>query len=74
MLALRLPPGVEDRIDAVAKKTGRTKSSFAREAILEKLEEMEDYAIAVERLRNPGKGIPLSELLAEFAEDLDANP
>ena len=74
MLALRLTPDIEARLDTVAKKTGRTKSSFAREAILEKLVEMEDYAVAVERLKNPGKGIPLSELLTEFADDLDKNP
>jgi len=34
MLALRLPPDIEKRLDALAKKTGRTKSYYAREAIL----------------------------------------
>ena len=34
MLALRLPPEIEKRLDALAKKTGRTKSFYAREAIL----------------------------------------
>jgi hypothetical protein len=34
MLALRLPAEIEQRLDALAKKTGRSKSYYAREAIL----------------------------------------
>jgi RHH-type rel operon transcriptional repressor/antitoxin RelB len=43
MLAVRLQPEIEARLDALAKKTGRTKTHFVREAIEEYLEEMEDY-------------------------------
>lgn len=71
MLALRLPADIEERLEAVAKKTGRTKSSFAREAILEKLEEMEDYAVAVERVRTMGKTLAWEEVAAEL-DKLDA--
>jgi predicted transcriptional regulator len=39
MLALRLPPEIEQRLDALAKKTGRSKSYCAREAILRQIEE-----------------------------------
>ncbi len=42
MLALRLPPEIEKRLDALAKKTGRTKSFYAREAILRHLDDLED--------------------------------
>ena len=35
MLALRLPPDLERRLDALAKRTGRSKSFYAREAIIE---------------------------------------
>ena len=34
MLALRLPAEIEQRLEALAKKTGRSKSYYAREAIL----------------------------------------
>ena len=34
MLAIRLPPDMESRLDAVAKTTGRTKTFYARDAIL----------------------------------------
>ena len=40
MLALRLPTEIEERLDALAKATGRTKSFYAREAILEHLEDL----------------------------------
>ena len=66
MLALRLSPEIEARLEAMAKKTGRTKSFYAREAILEKLEDMEDYYLAVERLKNPGKRLSWDEVKAEM--------
>lgn len=66
MLALRLPPEIEARLDAIAKQNGRTKSAFAREAILEKLEDMEDYAIAVERLQTMGERIDWEDVKAEL--------
>ena len=34
MLALRLPPDIEKRLDDLAAKTGRSKSFHAREAVL----------------------------------------
>jgi RHH-type rel operon transcriptional repressor/antitoxin RelB len=72
MLALRLPPEIEERLDALAKRTGRTKSYYAREAILEKLEDLEDYYIAEERIRtDSGERVSLADVMAEFADDLE---
>jgi len=50
MLAIRLPPEVESRLDALAKATGRTKTFYAREAILEHLDALEDLYLAEQRL------------------------
>lgn len=50
MLAIRLDKKIEDRLTALAKKTGRTKTFYAREAILEHLQELEDTYLAIERL------------------------
>src|SRR5437762_545760 len=50
MLALRLPPEIEKRLAALAKKTGRTKTFYAREAILRHLEDLEDAHLARRRL------------------------
>ncbi|WP_345860773.1 type II toxin-antitoxin system RelB family antitoxin, partial [Shewanella algae] len=43
MLAIRLPEDVEARLSALASQTGRTKTFYAREAILAHLEDLEDY-------------------------------
>ena len=50
MLAIRLPAEVENRLDALAKATGRTKTFYAREAILEHLDDLEDLYLAEQRL------------------------
>lgn len=50
MLALRLPAEIEARLDALAKATGRPKSFYARQAILEHLDDMEDLYLAEQRL------------------------
>jgi predicted nucleotidyltransferase/predicted DNA-binding protein len=42
MLALRLPADVEARLDALARKTGRTKSFYARTAIAAHMAELEE--------------------------------
>ena len=62
MLALRLPPAIEKRLDALAKKTGRTKSFYAREAILRHIEDIEDYYLARRRLARGGSRITLESL------------
>ena len=43
MPAIRLDPEIEARLERLARKTGRTKTYYAREAILEHLEDLEDY-------------------------------
>ncbi|MES9856586.1 MAG: TraY domain-containing protein [Sedimenticola sp.] len=55
MLALRLPNEIEQRLTELAAKTGRSKSFYAREAILEHLEELEDAYLGAERLKTPAK-------------------
>ena len=54
MLSVRLPEEIEARLQTLAKSTGRSKSYYARLAIVEKLEEMEDAylgAAVLERIR-----------------------
>jgi RHH-type rel operon transcriptional repressor/antitoxin RelB len=50
MLALRLPQEIEIRLEKLAKLTGRTKSFYAREAIVEQLTDLEDLYLAEKRL------------------------
>jgi RHH-type rel operon transcriptional repressor/antitoxin RelB len=55
MLAISLDSALEERLDRLAKKTGRTKTFFAREAIEQHLEDLEDYYLALEAVKNPGR-------------------
>lgn len=50
MLAIRLPEEIELRLGALANKTGRTKTFYAREAILEHINDLEDLYLAEKRL------------------------
>ena len=69
MLALRLPTEVEKRLSALAKATGRTKSFYAREAILEHLDDLEDLYLAEQRLLDIRSGkshaIPLEDVMRD---------
>ena len=67
MLALRLPPEIEARLDALAKKTGRSKSYYAREAILRLIEDIEDTYLARRRQRRGGSRMTLKSLERDLA-------
>ena len=56
MLALRLPEEIEIRLEKLAKFTGRTKSFYAREAIIEHLADLEDLYLAEKRLAKVRSG------------------
>jgi RHH-type rel operon transcriptional repressor/antitoxin RelB len=71
MLALRLPADIEKRLEALAKKTGRTKTFYAREAILRHLEDLEDYHLARRRLERGGEQVTLDELERELLSGND---
>ncbi len=66
MLGVRLDPELEKRLDRLAAKTGRTKSYYAREAILEYVEDREDYEIAVAEARMATPHISLEELIRKY--------
>jgi RHH-type transcriptional regulator, rel operon repressor / antitoxin RelB len=71
MLAIRLPQSIEKRLDRLARRTGRTKTYYAREAILEYLADLEDVYLAEESLERVRRGqertVPLSVLLRRYA-------
>jgi len=65
MLAIRLPPEIESRLDKLAKKTGRTKTFYARQAIVEYLDDIEDLHLAEKRyaahLANKGQTVSMED-------------
>jgi RHH-type transcriptional regulator, rel operon repressor / antitoxin RelB len=56
MLAIRLPDDIEARLTMLAVQTGRTKTFYAREAILAHLEDLEDYYLAAQTITEIRKG------------------
>lgn len=68
MLAVRIDAHTEKRLEALAARTGRTKTFYAREAILAHLDDLEDFYLAEARMkdfRSEG-AIPLADLKAEL--------
>ena len=70
MLAIRLPQRLEKRLDKLARRTGRTKSYYVRQALEEQLADLEDIYLAEaawERIeRGEEKTIPLEDVLKRY--------
>jgi RHH-type rel operon transcriptional repressor/antitoxin RelB len=62
MLGIRLEATLEKRLERLAKKTGRSKSFYAREAIRQYLEEREDYLLGISVLERSEPTISLKQL------------
>jgi RHH-type transcriptional regulator, rel operon repressor / antitoxin RelB len=62
MLAITLPKDIEERLTNLATETGRTKTFYAREAILNYIEDLEDVYTALKVLENPGETYTLDEV------------
>ena len=52
MLGIRLDKETEGRLERLAKETHRTKSFYVKESLRLYLEEVEDYEIAISRLKD----------------------
>ena len=68
MLAVRLDKETERRLDALADRTGRTKTFYARAAIAAHLDDLEDFYLAEERMRDfrAADAVPLATLKDEL--------
>lgn len=70
MLAIRLPTEVESRLEALAQATGRTKTFYARQAIVEHLDDLEDLYLAEQHLVDVRAGRSRTYTLDEVERDL----
>ena len=70
MLAIRLPQSIEKRLEKLARRTGRTKTFYVREAILEHLDDLEEVYLAERILGRIRSGkertIPLEDALKRY--------
>ncbi|HEX3661579.1 MAG TPA: DUF6290 family protein [Acidobacteriaceae bacterium] len=69
MLGVRLDPELEKRLEKLAKKTGRTKSYYAKEAIRQYVEDREDYLLAVEISKRNEQTFSLEEVRRKLGLD-----
>ncbi|WP_137933821.1 type II toxin-antitoxin system RelB family antitoxin [Mesorhizobium comanense] len=70
--SIRLAPEIEERLDFLATKTGRSKAYYLRELIERGLEDVEDYYLAaevLERIRSGEEDVVGAE---DFWRGLDA--
>ncbi|TGS10738.1 ribbon-helix-helix protein, CopG family [Mesorhizobium sp. M2E.F.Ca.ET.209.01.1.1] len=70
--SIRLAPEIEERLDFLAAKTGRSKAYYLRELIERGLEDVEDYYLAaevLERIRRGEEDVVKNE---DFWRGLDA--
>jgi RHH-type rel operon transcriptional repressor/antitoxin RelB len=69
MLAIRLPEKIERRLARLAKRTGRTKTYYAREAILKHLDDLEDIYLAEKRMEEIEAGrvktVPIEQVMRQ---------
>ena len=65
VISLRLTDDVNDRLNKLAEKTKRTKSSFIKEMIETSLEEYEEAYLALERLNEKNARYLTTEELEE---------
>ena len=71
--SIRLPHEIEDRLENLSVKTGRSKSFYVREAILDHLDDVEDTFLAEKRLERINSGrtqtVPLQEVMKRYEMD-----
>lgn len=54
--SIRLDPALEQRLDYLARQTGRTKAYYLRELVVNGLEDLEDYYLADATMERVRKG------------------
>ncbi len=69
-ISVQLPSDMENRLEQLAKRTGRSKSFYVREAILEHLDDLEDLYLAERELEEIRAGrsqaTPLAEVMKRY--------
>jgi RHH-type rel operon transcriptional repressor/antitoxin RelB len=63
--SIRLPHEIEERLENLSVKTGRSKSFYVKEAIIDHLDDIEDVYLAEKRLERIRSGRTQTVLLQE---------
>lgn len=65
-LSIRIDDEVKARWEELAKAHGLNPSQHMRDAIIDRLEELEEYYVVMERVSKPYETIPHEEILKQF--------
>ena len=68
--SIRLDPLIEQRLDNLAKQTGRTKAYYLRELVAKGMDDLEDYYLAAATMERVRKGEERVYTLQEVERDL----
>jgi len=68
--SIRLPDQINERLDFLARQTGRTKAFYIREALAEMIDDLEDYYLAADILERIRKGKESTYSATEVRKDL----
>jgi RHH-type rel operon transcriptional repressor/antitoxin RelB len=68
--SIRLDPEIEQRLDQLAAKTGRTKAYYLRELVEKGLDDLEDFYLAAATMERVRKGEERVFSLEEVERDL----
>jgi RHH-type transcriptional regulator, rel operon repressor / antitoxin RelB len=69
MAAIQIPDELAEQIEQAAQRAGETRDVFLREAVQSRLDDLDDAAIAAERLKNPGKRLNLEQVKRNLGLD-----
>jgi len=69
MTTIQIPDELASQIEQGARSAGESSDDFLRQAVLSRLEDLQDIAVATERLKNPGRRIPLDEVARRLGLD-----
>jgi RHH-type rel operon transcriptional repressor/antitoxin RelB len=69
-VSIRLPDDLDRRLEFLARQTGRTKTFYIMKALVERIDDLEDYYLAADVLERIREGEERSYSSAEVRKDL----
>jgi len=65
-VSIRIDDDIKRRLNLMVELTGRSPTSILREAILDKMEELEDHLVVTERLAKPFRSVSDEDVWKEI--------
>jgi RHH-type rel operon transcriptional repressor/antitoxin RelB len=69
-ISIRLDDDIVQELDKLAKETGRSKTFYVKQAILEQFEDLKDYFLAKKELENIKQGVDTPIPYKQIREEL----